>query len=76
MPLFEFTCSRCGERFEDLVLSEKDVPVCPACGATSVNRELSVFATSTGSKSPCEMGSCNLPGGPASCPGCSCPFGS
>ncbi len=76
MPLFEFTCSRCGEQFEELILSEKDVPVCPSCGETSVNRELSVFATGTGAKSPCEKGSCNFPGGPASCPGGSCPFGS
>lgn len=42
MPLYEFHCSSCDERFEELVgshvgLAEEDV-VCPACGGTEVER--------------------------------------
>ncbi|MFH1744515.1 MAG: zinc ribbon domain-containing protein [bacterium] len=75
MPLYEFTCRGCGTQFEDLVFSQADVPACPKCGETSVTKDLSVFATSSGAKTPCDMGSCDLPGGRSACPGGSCPFG-
>lgn len=51
MPLFEFTCSKCGKVFEELLslaeLAAGDLE-CPACGAAEVTRGLSTFATSGG----------------------------
>lgn len=74
MPIYEFICEMCRGHFEDLIRSDSDVPTCPSCGGTTVKRQLSTFATSRGAKTPCELGSCELPGGPGMCPGGTCPL--
>lgn len=53
MPIFEYTCSKCGKTFEKLVLgSRKEPPVCPHCGTQKVTQQLSTFAGhSTGAQS-------------------------
>ena len=33
MPIYEFLCSSCGSRFEDLVGAGTKVRQCPGCGA-------------------------------------------
>ena len=37
MPLYEFSCAKCGEQFEELVMSSKPEAiakvVCPECGS-------------------------------------------
>ena len=38
MPLFDFTCKRCGAEFESLVLKDTDRIECSACGSRSVHR--------------------------------------
>jgi putative FmdB family regulatory protein len=46
MPLYEFRCRKCGERFERLVRTaegEREV-TCPRCREREVERLLSVFA--------------------------------
>ena len=51
MPLFEFTCSKCGKTFEELLTLadlEAAVVTCPHCDATEVQRGLSSFATAGG----------------------------
>jgi putative FmdB family regulatory protein len=51
MPLFEFTCRKCGHVFEELVtLAEIEAGdlSCPACGSKRVERGLSTFATGGG----------------------------
>jgi len=48
MPLFEFTCKKCGHSFEELVtLSElNDGKLkCPACQSQRIERGFSAFAT-------------------------------
>jgi len=48
MPIFEFECQDCGNRFEKLVLragSEEQDPVCPGCGNRSTRRVLSAVCT-------------------------------
>lgn len=42
MPTYDFTCRSCQARFEDWVRKPEDRPACPECGATSVEREMSV----------------------------------
>lgn len=31
MPLYEYTCGRCSEQFEELVTNEATTPACPQC---------------------------------------------
>ncbi len=47
MPMFEFECRACGERFEDLCPSSEETAnvECPGCGSLDVVRRLSAFAT-------------------------------
>lgn len=45
MPIYEYECASCGERFERLQrLSDPPPEKCPACGAATVERLLSAPA--------------------------------
>jgi putative FmdB family regulatory protein len=53
MPLFEYVCEGCGNKFEKLVLSparERQLQ-CPRCGSGAVKKALSVFGTTHGNSS-------------------------
>ena len=63
MPIFEYACRQCGHGFETLVRSDT-VPQCPHCQSQELDKQLSVFATSTDAPS-------ELPSMPAACGGCS-----
>ena len=41
MPVYEFECEECGERFEELVPSATRSLACPACGSERTRRLLS-----------------------------------
>lgn len=41
MPIYEFECEECGERFEELAPSETRSLFCPACGSRETRRLLS-----------------------------------
>ena len=43
MPLYDFRCPSCDERFEERVPAS-ETPPCPACGAAGTERVLSAFA--------------------------------
>lgn len=45
MPVYEYRCDRCGERFEELVSPTAESPPCPRCASGAVTRVLSLFAT-------------------------------
>ena len=51
MPMYEFRCRECGERFEELRgVNEPDAGIeCPRCGCGLIERLLSSFATSAAS---------------------------
>lgn len=57
MPLYEYHCESCGERFEKLRrMSEADTGVvCPKCESEKVSRQLSTFASriESGGTAPC-----------------------
>jgi putative FmdB family regulatory protein len=46
MPLFEYRCLACQAEFELLIRGSTE-PVCPACGAVSLEKLLSMFAVSS-----------------------------
>lgn len=41
MPIYEFECEKCGERFEELVAAGAEGVACPSCGARETRRLLS-----------------------------------
>jgi putative FmdB family regulatory protein len=54
MPIYEYECEKCGERFEMFCsISDSDKAVqCPVCGENQVHKILSAFGIS-GSGSGC-----------------------
>jgi putative FmdB family regulatory protein len=46
MPIYEFACRSCKERFEELVSTTKAIDLaCPHCGSRDLERLFSPFAT-------------------------------
>jgi putative FmdB family regulatory protein len=41
VPIYEFECDDCGERFEELMGAGAGAPACPSCGSTATRRLLS-----------------------------------
>jgi len=79
MPVYEYTCNRCGKELELLVPSSRSKPACIHCGSRKLTRRLSAFAAHSGSSAslPCSAGQC--PAGsaaPGSCVSGTCPFSS
>jgi putative FmdB family regulatory protein len=60
MPVYEYECGGCGQRFERLVsLSEARQGVkCPTCGSKSVRKLVSVFARAGGQSEASECPTC------------------
>ncbi|MEA2383970.1 MAG: hypothetical protein QOH72_3941 [Solirubrobacteraceae bacterium] len=50
MPIYEYRCTACDERFEELVRNPDVTVPCPSCGDAAAERLLSVFAGVGGSK--------------------------
>jgi putative FmdB family regulatory protein len=53
MPIFEYVCRECNQRFEALVYGTQK-PECPRCGGRKLETQLSVFAVSSKSSSASE----------------------
>ena len=46
MPIYEYRCEKCGERFEEyLSVSSKPAPPCPTCSSEKTNRLMSQINT-------------------------------
>ena len=47
MPIYEYVCNECGERFEKLLfrLAAEEHITCPYCGSHEIERAVSGFAT-------------------------------
>jgi putative FmdB family regulatory protein len=46
VPIYEYTCKGCDERFEELVSASGEQQVaCPHCGSTEAERVFSTFST-------------------------------
>jgi len=46
VPIYEFECAECGERFEELTAAGTETATCPACGTEGAQRRLSSFGLS------------------------------
>lgn len=74
MPLFAYICNACEARTELLVRGNEEV-VCPACGSSEMERQLSHFAPVSGAGaepacSGCAMASEGCRPAHTCCPGC------
>ena len=67
MPIFEYACGDCGERFEKLVLGSPAPPSCPGCGSGNAGRVPSVFGFVSGGRAVTSAG-----GGCESCSSRNC----
>ena len=47
MPIYEFECGECGNRFEELASVGTERSTCPGCGSEGAERRLSVFGVTT-----------------------------
>jgi len=50
MPVYEYDCEACGERFDKLVFSKAlgSLIQCPQCGSDQVSKRLSLIAGTSG----------------------------
>ncbi|MFQ5903041.1 MAG: zinc ribbon domain-containing protein [Candidatus Binatia bacterium] len=48
MPIYEYSCRRCHNSFEEIVLSAREAVTCPKCASKEVERQLSVFSSPGG----------------------------
>jgi putative FmdB family regulatory protein len=48
MPLYEYRCEKCENRFEALVLSSDDQINCPECKGAKIEKLFSVFGVKFG----------------------------
>ncbi len=60
MPIYEYRCRKCGERFEKFVrsLAAQQSVECPRCGSQEVEKAVSLFGVGGGSR-PSSSGSCS-----------------
>jgi putative FmdB family regulatory protein len=57
MPIYEYVCRSCRERFEALLYGREEA-VCPSCGQGDLEKQNSTFAvgkTATVPQAPCGM---------------------
>ena len=80
MPIYEYACPGCGERFEKLVRRFGDAVSCPACQSPDVEKQLSVFAVAKATPafagcgaSPCGPGDGGCAAGPCGSGACGLP---
>lgn len=78
MPIYEYTCRSCGNRFEELVVRDPETPLpCPSCKSTDTEKVMSVFGgiNMVGSKTTSCPSAQSCAGSGNSCSGC-CPMSS
>lgn len=57
MPLYEFSCLECNQKFEELISSSVKMAKCPKCGSIRTAKLFSTFA-SNALKTDSACGSC------------------
>jgi putative FmdB family regulatory protein len=69
MPIYEYVCDTCNERFEKIVINRQQEISCPKCGSDKATIQLSVFTTAGGGSSSPSGG---FSGGGGGCCGGGC----
>ena len=67
MPIYEYTCTKCGKDFEELVFGD-DLPACPHCGAAETRKLMSRCAHCNGGD---DSFAPSMPASSGGCAGCS-----
>jgi len=67
MPIFEYRCEQCGNKFEAILFGEQK-PECPKCHTRELETQLSTFSVGTRSSAPamsagCGQNNCCMMGG-------------
>ena len=70
MPIYEYVCDACNERFEKIVINKHQEISCPKCASEKTTIQLSVFAAATRNSSSNPSG--GFSGGGNGCCGGSC----
>jgi putative FmdB family regulatory protein len=69
MPIFEYACKQCENRFEVLLRRNDQDVACPKCQSANLNKLFSGFASHTNGKQTSESwGNLCPPSGCGSCP--------
>lgn len=55
MPIFDFACNACGEKFEALVLKNSPPTQCPKCEGQDLEQLISLFGVSSESTRAASM---------------------
>ena len=50
MPIYDYACGRCAERFEELVFTAADAPACPRCGRPDDVARVAIATVTIGKK--------------------------
>ncbi len=71
MPIFEYRCEECGERFEKMLRNRGQAPgPCPTCRGENLKKMFSSFSPGSGQAAAgCDFGECPAAG---ACPGGGC----
>jgi putative FmdB family regulatory protein len=72
VPLYEYVCADCDEKFERYVRAWGEAVSCPGCESGSVEKQLSRFAMSAGPGSGSETAPPRGAGGSCCGGGCGC----
>ena len=63
MPMYEYKCRACENRFEELVFNSDARVVCPKCGSDQADKLVSTFASSSlAHGGSCTSGNCHKSG--------------
>ena len=70
MPIYEYKCESCGNKFEKLVRrsAESAVLACPSCGETHLDQQYSTFSARANGSTASAAASSEMP----SCPSGMC----
>ncbi|MDO5483416.1 MAG: zinc ribbon domain-containing protein [Desulfovibrionaceae bacterium] len=68
MPIYEYSCEKCGREFEELVFDDQP-PACPHCGSAHTHKLMSRCAHCSGGSGDYAPSSSS--GGGGGCAGCS-----
>ena len=71
MPIYEFECRKCGDKFEQLIFRSDETINCPKCESVEVQRVMSVCGFKSGGDKGAASSRVGSTTASSSCAGCS-----